>query len=118
MTPRHTVVTVPSHRDPRRDWTKPRSTADVLFALAANGFLSTAVPMGVARLRVVGLLAIRVTITDERGLLETALHDAGQPVRWRASRDMGRVGNAPWQVAREALELLATLNVDTPVRWG
>jgi len=115
MTAKHTRVTEVSTRSPRSDWTRPRSLNDSLTALEQNGFLSSKVAVGVSMVRVCGLLAIRVTVADRRATLETALRTDGQAVRWRPYQG---VGTEPWQVVREALELLATLDVDTPVRWG
>jgi hypothetical protein len=112
------IVINPSHRSPRADWSRPRSINDVMTALDQNGFLQSSTTVGVAFVRVCGVMALRVTIADRRATLETALREEGQPVRWRVSSDLHRVGSEPWQVAREALELLATLSVDTPVRWG
>jgi len=113
---RRIVITEPSHRSPRDDWRRPRSTNDVMTGLQANGFLDSDAPVGVAFVRVCGVMAIRVTIAHGKAALHTGLRQDGQPVKWRPYRD--RIGSEPWQVAREALELLATLSVDTPVRWG
>lgn len=116
MTGKRTVVTEVSHRSPRDDWKRPRSLSNVLAALQANGFLDADAPVGIAFVRVCGVMALRVTIAHGRATLYTGLRQDGQPVRWRQSREPR--GSEPWQVAREALELLATLSVDTPVRWG
>lgn len=89
---------------------------DVLGVLERNGFLRAQSDTGVALVRVCGQLALRVTIADRRALLETGVRQDGTAVRWRASQD--RIGAEPWKVAREALELLAIFDVDTPVRWG
>lgn len=116
MTAKHTRVTEISSRSPRSSWNEPRSMADVLTVLERNGFLRAQSLTGVSLVRVCGHLALRVTIADRRALLETGIRQDGAPVRWRVSRDP--IGSEPWKVAREALELLATLDVDTPVRWG
>lgn len=116
MTPKHTRVTQVSTRSPRSSWTQPRSTLDVLTVLEHNGFLRAKSDTGLSLVRVCGQLALRVTIADGRAMLETALRQDGTVVRWRPCREP--IGTAPWQVAREALEMLATLDVDTPVRWG
>lgn len=118
MTAKHTRVTEVSTRSPRSSWNQPRSTMDVLTALERNGFLRAEAPShaGQRLVRVCGQLALRVTIADGRALLESALRQDGAVVRWRPCREP--IGTEPWQVAREALELLATLDVDTPVRWG
>lgn len=117
MTAKRTVVTEISTRSPRGDWARPRSLTDVLTGLERNGFLSSKCTTGVALVRVCGVMAIRVTVADRRATLETALRQDGQAVRWRPYSDR-TMGSEPWRVAREALELLATLDVDTPVRWG
>jgi hypothetical protein len=116
MTGKRTVVTEVSTRSPRDDWSRPRSANDALTALDRNGFLSSKCVVGVALVRVCGVMAIRVTVADGRATLETALRQDGQAVKWKPYHQ--RIGTAPWEVVREALELLATLDVDTPVRWG
>lgn len=116
MAAKHTVVKDVSTRSPRSDWSRPRSTADVLTALDNNGFLSAKSTVGVALVRACGMLAIRVTVVHGRATLETALRQDGQTGKWKPYHQ--KIGSAPWEVAREALELLATLDVDTPVRWG
>lgn len=116
MTAKHTRVTQVSTRSPRSSWNEPRSMADVLTILEGNGFLRAQSMTGVALVRVCGQLALRVTIADRRAVLETGIRQDGATVRWRASRDP--IGSEPWKVAREALELLAIFDVDTPVRWG
>lgn len=116
MTGKPFVVKKASTRSPRSDWARPRSTNDAMTALDNNGFLASKCDVGVAFVRVCGLMALRVTIADRRATLETALREDGKPVRWRPCTV--RLGNEPWQVVREALELLATLSVDTPIRWG
>lgn len=118
MTAKYTRVTVASTRSPRSSWNQPRSLHDVLTVLELNGFLRAQSDTGVSLVRVCGQLAIKVTIVDRRALLETALRAEGGSLRWRASSELHKIGSAPWQVAREALELLATIDVDTPVRWG
>lgn len=116
MSAKHTRVTEVSSRSPRTSWNQPRPLVDVLAVLERNGFLRAQSDTGVSLVRVCGQLAIRVTIANGRALLETALRADGQAVKWRPSRE--RIGTAPWQVGREALELLATIDVDTPIRWG
>jgi hypothetical protein len=88
----------------------------VLTALRHNGFLLAQSGDGVSLVRVCGQLALRVTSAHEGAVLETAVRSDGTAVRWRPSP--GPIGTRPWQVAREALELLAVIDVDTPVRWG
>lgn len=117
MTGKRIVVTEVSTRSPRSSWNQPRSANDVITALERNGFLSSKVDRGGAFVRACGVMAIRVTLADRRATLETALRQDGQPVKWRPYSDRA-MGSEPWRVAREALELLATLDVDTPVRWG
>lgn len=117
MTGKRIVVTEVSTRSPRSDWTRPRTTTDALTALEHNGFLSSKCTTGVAFVRACGVMAIRVTVADRRAMLETALRRDGQAVKWRPYSDR-TMGTEPWRVVREALELLATLDVDTPVRWG
>lgn len=119
MRARRTVVTQASTRSPRDDWRKPRRDTDCVAILEANNFVESNSVIGVAFVRVVGLFALRVTFAQGRATLETATRspdDGGVPVRWRPSS--GGSGSEPWQVTRDALELLATLSVDTPVRWG
>lgn len=116
MSAKHTRVTEVSTRSPRSSWNEPRSMVDVLAVLEHNGFLRAQSDLGVSLVRVCGQLALRVTIADRRATLETAVRQEGAPARWRPSREP--LGSEPWRVAREALELLATLDVDTPVRWG
>lgn len=116
MSPKHTRVTEISTRSPRSSWNQPRSLADVLGVLERNGFEHVRLENGARLTRACGLLALRVTIVNGRAMLETALRENGPATRWRHTRDS--VGTTPWQVAREALELLAVLDVDTPVRWG
>lgn len=116
MTGKRTVVTEVSRRSPRDSWTRPRSTNDVITALQQNGFLRANDSAGAAYVRVCGQLALRVTIIHGRATLDTALRAEGEIVRWKPYPE--RLGTEPWQVAREALELLATLSVDTPIRWG
>jgi hypothetical protein len=112
------VAAEASNRSPRTDWTKPRSVADVIAGLERNGFIQsrTSTRVGIAFVRVCGQMALRVTIANALATLETAQRAEGGQVSWRLYRDP--IGSQPWQVAREALELLATLDVDTPVRWG
>lgn len=112
----HTRVTEASTRSPRSSWNQPRSIADVVGVLERNGFEHTKLDNGARLTRICGVLVLRVTIANGRAMLETALRQDGNPLRWRHSRD--GVGTTPWQVGREALELLAVLDVDTPVRWG
>lgn len=120
MTARKTVVTDVSTRSPRSDWARPRSVNDVITGLERNGFVQArgddSVPVGIAFVRVVGLFALRVTIANSKATLQVAQRREGGPVSWRPYHVPA--GNVPWQVAHEALELLATLDVDTPVRWG
>jgi hypothetical protein len=116
MTGTRMVVTEVSTRSPRGSWARPRSTNDAITALEHNGFLSSKVDVGVAFVRAGGLLALRVTIAHGRATLETGPREDGKPVRWRPCAVP--LGSEPWQVVREALELLATLDVDTPIRWG
>lgn len=115
MTPRHVKITEPSTRSPRTAWRRPRPTVEVVDILERNGFFASNTPIGVAYVRVVGIMALRLTIAHDSAMLETAQRMEGHPVRWR--RCSG-VGSAPWQVAGEALEYLTTLSVDTPVLWG
>jgi hypothetical protein len=107
-------------RSPLTSWNQPRSMADCLHALEANGFLQAlgddCPPAGVALVRATGILALRVRMAHGRALLETARPQHGKAFRWRAVHD--RIGYEPWRVTREALELLAVLDVDTPIRWG
>lgn len=118
--PRHTKITKVSTRSPRSDWARPRSINDVIAGLERNGFMQAAgdngVSVGVAFVRPAGPVTLRVTIAGGRATLETARRVDGQILRWR--RYPEPLGSQPWQVAREALELLATLDVDTHVRWG
>jgi hypothetical protein len=116
VTAKYTRVTEVSTRSPRSSWNQPRPLVDVLGVLERNGFLRAQSDTGVSLVRVCGQLAIRVTVANGKALLETALRSDGEAVRWRPSRD--RIGTEPWRVGREALELLATIDVDTPVRWG
>ena len=120
--PNNGVVTVTeaSARSPRSDWTQPRSLADVFMALDCNGFVRHAdQPIGVALVRLVGVFALRVTVVRQKAVLEMAQREAdGQPRKWRRVQLPARFSSEPWQVAREALEMLAVLDVDTPVRWG
>lgn len=116
MTGKRTVVTEPSTRSPRDSWARPRSTMDCLVILERNDFKQAATTAGVTLVRDVGILALRVTLIHGKATLDTALRAQGAPLRWRPTR--ARIGTEPWQVTRDALELLATLDVDTPVRWG
>lgn len=116
MTGKHFVIKKASTRSPRDEWSRWRSCNDAMTALQQNGFIVSPLDVGLAFVRVCGLLALRVTIADRRATLETATREEGQQVRWRPCSV--KLGTEPWQVAREALELLATLDVDTPVRWG
>jgi hypothetical protein len=115
VSPRHTKVTEPSTRSPRTAWRRPRSTLDVIDILERNAFVPSNTTVGVAYVRVSGIFAIRVTIANGAATLETAQRVDGQSVKWRPCQG---IGTAPWQVAGEALEYLATVSVDTPVRWG
>jgi len=115
VTGKRTKITAASTRSHRAAWRRPRTTIDAIDILERNGFLPSNTHAGVAFVRVVGFMAIRVTIADGEATLDTALRMDGQSVRWRQVRG---VGSAPWQVAGEALEYVATLSVDTPVRWG
>lgn len=120
MTGTRRVVAEVSTRSPRADWSRPRRVEDVILGLERNSFLqargTNTPPAGIAFVRVCGVLALRVTIAHRRATLETARRLDGQVLSWRRYREP--LGVEPWQVAREALELLATLDVDTPVRWG
>lgn len=116
MSPKYTRITEASTRSPRSAWTQPRSTEAVLIGLERNGFQLTQFDRGMSLMRACGHLALRVTIVDNRALLETGMWREGAPVRWRPCPE--RIGVAPWQVAYAALEMLATIDVDTPVRWG
>lgn len=120
MTSKRTVITEVSTRSPRGDWARPRSVNDVITGLERNGFMQArgddSVSVGIAFVRVVGLFALRVTIADRRATLQVAQRRESGPVTWRPYHVPA--GNEPWQIACEALELLATLDVDTPVRWG
>lgn len=116
MIGKRTVVTEVSTRSPRDSWRRPRSTSDVITILERNGFLSSNVDNGVAFVRHCGVLSLRVTLANGGAILETAMRVDGRLPRWRRSREPR--SQVPWEVAREALELLATIDVDTPIRWG
>lgn len=115
MSAKRTVITVPSNRSPRTQWTRPRSTSDVIDVLERNAFESSSVDAGIALVRVAGIFAVRVSIVRGHATLETGQRIDGQLVKWK--RWPG-IGSAPWQVAAEALEYLAVISVDTPIQWG
>lgn len=111
-------MTEVSARSPRTAWLKPRSVLDTVAILEKNGFREASLPgqRGLTLVRACGWLALRITIAAGRASLETALTGNLERLAWRMSAELA--GCPPWRLAREVLEMLAALDIDTPIRWG